>query len=510
MAEIISDGEDRISELPVHIIHDILRRINVGIYGAKEEARTCVLSKTWNSIWRTRPNVIIQSIHRSFYKNLENFVKFVDDSLRTYAEQKLSIETLCLMHLDCPQELASHVDRWFNLALKLHVRYLCIDASMFGSTYYSIPDSVYAVNNTLTVLSLANCNIEIDNSTNKLQRLISTCPLIRDLRLTDCKGFQNFHVTAGLINLERLELIWCRELIKVKIGAPNLKNFVFVGVPLHKYPKTREPEPMPCTIDILDGKSLKSLSLEATTMTDQEFEYQLSKFSALKFLKLKGCYVMKNMKIVSEKLEIFDLSDHRGNLEQVNMVAPNLIEFNFSSGKTCMPFSTMDPSSLERANINFYAKSCDSYDFGDVDTSLYNNLLNFIQKFNYSKGLILVIRCEEEFLIYEDSREIMIPPAQKLELLVKNPSMRLPSFVNDIMSSRPKIASVVHGIDCKIPQVFHESATTYTKKQYGRLKEVTNHKGVVADENGETSTFCTWLKSTSLIERITTFSFKWV
>nr|XP_016480341.1 PREDICTED: putative F-box/FBD/LRR-repeat protein At1g78760 [Nicotiana tabacum] len=361
MAEIISDGEDRISELPVHIIHDILRRINVGIYGAKEEARTCVLSKTWNSIWRTRPNVIIQSIHRSFYKNLENFVKFVDDSLRTYAEQKLSIETLCLMHLDCPQELASHVDRWFNFALKLHVRYLCIDASMFGSTYYSIPDSVYAVNNTLTVLSLANCNIEIDNSTNKLQRLISTCPLIRDLRLTDCKGFQNFHVTAGLINLERLELIWCRELIKVKIGAPNLKNFVFVGVPLHKYPKTREPEPMPCTIDILD-----------------------------------------------------------------------------------------------------------------------------------------------------DSREIMIPPAQKLELLVKNPSMRLPSFVNDIMSSRPKIASVVHGIDCKIPQVFHESATTYTKKQYGRLKEVTNHKGVVADENGETSTFCTWLKSTSLIERITTFSFKWV
>nr|XP_016465164.1 PREDICTED: F-box/LRR-repeat protein At3g58930-like [Nicotiana tabacum] len=393
MGEIV-DGMDRISELPVHIIHDILRRIRK--FGLEEEARTCVLSKTWSSIWRMRPDVIISHYsHKSLSDNLENFVKFVDDSLRPYAELSLRIEKLSLeLSLEHP-EMASHIDRWLNLAIKHNVRSLQLFPTF--NLNYSIPDAIYAANKTLTELSLRRCKFEIYNSTsttNKLQRLISTCPFIRDLNISNCTGIKNLRV-SGLVNLEILELTECEGLVKVEVQAPNLRKFVYVGVPLDMYPTTREPESLPCTIDILDGyKTLQFLKLEATTMTDQEFEYQLSKFPALEVLDLRGCYIMKNIKVVSEKLKSFTLWNWT-NLEQVNMMAPNLMEFKFESGKTCMPFSTMDPSNLEMVNINFYPYSSNSWNFGDMDRSWYSNLQDFVQKFNYSKGLILVFYCKE-------------------------------------------------------------------------------------------------------------------
>nr|XP_016507243.1 PREDICTED: putative FBD-associated F-box protein At1g78730 [Nicotiana tabacum] len=245
----IVNREDRISELPVHIVYDILCRIRR--YGLKEEARTCVLSKTWSSIWRSRPDVIInQSIHNSFMKSTEKFIKFVDDSLRPYVEQNSRVETLRLLCLH-DQELASHIDRWLNLVIKLNVRSLEIYA-MFNLKY-SVHEAICAAK-TLTELSLRVCNFQIDNSTsttNKLQRLISICMLIRDLKISRCWGIQNLLI-FGLVNLEKLELRSRERLEKVEIQAPNLRKFVYVGVPLHNCLKAREPKLLPCTIDILD------------------------------------------------------------------------------------------------------------------------------------------------------------------------------------------------------------------------------------------------------------------
>ncbi|XP_009779858.2 uncharacterized protein [Nicotiana sylvestris] len=438
-------------------------------------------------------------------KSTEKFIKFADDSLRPYVEQNLRVETLRLLSLR-DQELASHIDRWLNLVIKLNVRSLEIYAMY--NLKYSVPDAIYAAK-TLTELSLRGCNFEIDNSTNKLQRLITTCPLIRDLKISRCWGIQNLLV-FGLVNLEKLELRSCEGLEKVEIQAPNLREFVYVGVPLHKCPKVREPKLLPCTIDILDGyKTLEYLYLEATTMTDKQFEYRLSKFTALEVLDLRECYIMKNIKVMSEKLKKFTLWNWR-NLEQVNVLAPNLVAFDFESGKTCMPFSTMDPSNLERAKINFYLRSSDdSYHFGDVDTSWYNNLQGFVQKFNYSNGLILVIRCrkDQSILIYEDPREIIVPPTRELEICIKNPSMYPEKFTHDLMLGRPNIISIVPCRESKLVQVFQETITRYKAEQNRRLDEVINHKG--ATENGETSRLYSWLKSTPLIERITTFTFKW-
>uniref|UniRef100_A0A0V0I573 Putative ovule protein n=1 Tax=Solanum chacoense TaxID=4108 RepID=A0A0V0I573_SOLCH len=127
-----------------------------------------------------------------------------------------------------------------------------------------IPDSIYAAK-TLTVLYLSGCNFGIDNSTNnnKLQGLIGTCSLIKDLKLSHCLGFRNLRV-SGLVNLEKLEVARCKKLKKIEIWAPSLEQFVYVGVPCEEYPTTLEPELLPCTIDSLDGhKTLEYLHLEA-------------------------------------------------------------------------------------------------------------------------------------------------------------------------------------------------------------------------------------------------------
>ncbi|KAH0691013.1 hypothetical protein KY289_018371 [Solanum tuberosum] len=234
MAEII----DRISELPAHIIYDTLR-------------------KRWSSIWRWRPDVIISKYnHKSLKNNLENFTKSVDDSLLPYAEHNLRIETLCLYGLVHPG-LTSHIDRWLNLAIEHNVTSLKIYSnSMKNLKYYSIPDALYAAK-MLTELSLRR-NLSIDN----------------------CKGIHNLCV-AGLVNLEKLELLDCEGLEKVEIQAPNLRMVINVD--------------------------------------------------------------------------------------------PNIVH-------------------------------------GNVDSSWYNNLQDFVQKLNYSMGLY------ESILIYEDPSEIIVPPTREIEL----------------------------------------------------------------------------------------------
>nr|XP_018622540.2 uncharacterized protein LOC108943198 [Nicotiana tomentosiformis] len=498
-----TDVMDRITELPENVIYHIIRQ--VGRCNLKEAARTCVLSKTWNRLWTLRPDLMFDQCSHSSFRSLEKFVKFVDDSLEPYVKEKLSIDSFILRQLRHP-ELASHLDRWTNMAIKHNVRELEID---MGALYYNVPDTIYA-GKTLTKLWLWMCNFEKDNSTsttNKLQRLISTCPFIRDLKLDRCRGIQNLHV-FGLVNLENLELSECEGLEKLQIQAPNLRKFVYVGVPLYKQQKKREVELLPCKIDILDGyKTLEILSLEASTMTDQQFEHQCSKFSALKELELRRCYTMKNIVIASEKLKIFSLS-HWMNLEQVKMLTPNLMEFNFVGCK--MPFSTMNPYSLEEADLDFQLPTLSKSYFGDVDTFWYNNLQDFVKKFNYSKGLILVIHCEKNksILIYEDAREVLVPPVRELQLLItpmKTPT-HLELLVDDLMSWDPNIISIVPCTDSKILQALRQNVTGNVEKENGEPNKVRIFKGAAAVEG--TSNLYTWLKSTSLIEKITTFMFK--
>ncbi|KAH0707230.1 F-box/LRR-repeat protein 25-like [Solanum tuberosum] len=261
--------EDRISELPVHIIHQMLCRTNLEV---KEAARSCILSKRWYYCWSSRPNLIFHQFQGKIYMPLENYVKLVDQSLQSHVEQNLHLEQFILVYQD--RELDSHLDHWIELAVKLNVRVLEIYASFLRS--YSLPDVIYDAKK-LKTLSLRRCKFEFDISTTnirfscledlylyyvhisdaQLQRIIHRSPFIRTLTLFACRGINKLQVCCP-VHLENLIVVCC-EFDSVILQAPNLKYFEY-----------DEHTDCPCKIAVLDGyNTLQTLKLTGASITDQ-------------------------------------------------------------------------------------------------------------------------------------------------------------------------------------------------------------------------------------------------
>ncbi|KAG5572795.1 hypothetical protein H5410_062561 [Solanum commersonii] len=149
--------------------------------------------------------------------------------------------------------------------------------------------------------------------------------------------------------------------------------------------------------------------------------------------------------------------------------------------------------------------------FGSVDSSWYTNLHHFVQKFNYSKGLILVIFCHKtnNILIYENPREIVIPPSNDIEIFIE-PVLRVESIIRKFMLYSPRIMSILPCTNSKALQVISTVKGCIQKKNCGKecpfntkwhhnLKEVISYSGT-SEEGMAASRWYLWLKSTSIID----------
>ncbi|XP_070033044.1 putative F-box/FBD/LRR-repeat protein At1g78760 [Nicotiana tomentosiformis] len=498
-------GEDRISELPVQIIYQILYQTEIT---PKKAAQTCVLSKRWYNFWISRPNLVLNRERKSW----ENFVNFVDQSLRPHVEKHLCLEQFSIKCEYHHKKLASAIDRWIDLVVKLNVKVLELHPWNSDTYYYSLPDAIYAARE-LKTLTLERCKFEFDISTTKiitfcnlkildlrsahiledqLQRLLARCPFIRTLQLVNCQGINKLHV-FGLVHLENLVVVLgvLDSLKSLIVQAPNLRYFGCGG--MAQLSKGSEDNLVPCNIAIVDAyNTFEALKLW-DVITEKLFQDMFSKHSNIFELDLESCYELKNIEIVSEKLKKLTLSKSR-NLEQVKIQAPNLTEFVSEGDK--IPF----------------------------------DLPHFVQKSNYSKGLILAIFCEktETIFIYEDPKEIVVPPFDKVRILFR-PVKHLESFIHDLMTMYPKTMSILSITNSKLLQIIqkicagksgirllkHKVLPTLigcpddakTKRSYWqrRLKEVSTY----TIEKEMDALRYSWLKSTPLFDQVTTFMFKW-
>ncbi|KAG5572791.1 hypothetical protein H5410_062557 [Solanum commersonii] len=419
------DGEDRISELPVHIIHHILCRTDLDV---EEAAISYMLSKRWYYCWTSRPNLIFDQFQGYKYRPLENYVKLVDQSLRSHVEKNLHLEQFILTYYG--QEVDPHMDTWIELAVKLNVTELGIHR--FGLTSYNLPDVIYDAKK-LTTLQLSRCNFEFDKrfscleslslnhvhiSDAQLQRVIDRSPSIRTLRLQCCQGISKCHI-FGLVHLKYFDASYCK-LHSVIVQAPYLQCFRYTE-------PTEQGNLHPCQIAILDE------------------------------LDIARCYKLKNIEIQSEKLKKFTLLEELNSLEKITTQAPNLLKFDFHGSK--MPFTYMDTSSLESAQLNFFLPGTN---FGSVDSSWYTSLHHFVQKFNYSKDFILIIFCHQA----------------------------MPTLKGCIQKQ-------TCGKECPSDTIWHRN-----------LKEVISCTGT-SEEGMAASMWYLWLKSTSLFDQVNNFVLKW-
>ncbi|CAJ2635383.1 unnamed protein product [Trifolium pratense] len=218
--DVIDAEPDRISCLPGHVIDQILSSLRI-----KEAVRTSILSSQWRNKWRTMPNLVFDkhcvsiaaSQHPSIY-NIE-FLRIVDHVLLFHCGPIIEFEISDYdpSHIN----VSPDIDRWILYVIERSIKELVLDVGL--DEHYKIPSCLFSCQSldclqlfscwlkpptmfegwrNLSGLNLHNVSITQDD----LEKLISCCPLLEKLMLTDVDN-----------------------ITQLNIHAPNLKYFDILG-----------------------------------------------------------------------------------------------------------------------------------------------------------------------------------------------------------------------------------------------------------------------------------------
>ncbi|KAL1188912.1 putative FBD-associated F-box protein [Cardamine amara subsp. amara] len=202
---------DRISELPDELLFRVLSLLP----SAKDVVATMVLSKRWQFLWMFVPKIVFDDSYQDI--DYARFSRFVDRSLILHKAPIL--ETL---HFKLGKTCgASDIHVWIRAADKCCVRELVIEIDT--SSIVILPRSLYTECSMLVTLKLKN-TILVDVSSSVsfpslktlgllsvkypsgdfVQRLLSNCPVLKDLRVEQCPGDNVNIFTVKVASLKSL------------------------------------------------------------------------------------------------------------------------------------------------------------------------------------------------------------------------------------------------------------------------------------------------------------------
>lgn len=121
----------------------------------------------------------------------------------------------------------------------------------------------------------------------EIQNVISSCPLIKELRLHGCHGLKRLQV----VNLHNLNLVSVSDLEEVEISGPTLQSFMYAVA-----------KDMPGT-NIDSSPHLKNLKLTNLGITNDFIHELLPKFPVLEKLNLSFCHCLECINISSRSLK---------------------------------------------------------------------------------------------------------------------------------------------------------------------------------------------------------------
>ena len=365
---------DRIPDLPDELLIRILSLLPV-----EAIARAKLVSKAWKIVSEfsfvppltfqcpphphPRPKVIfpISFLFKSTdTKCHSSFIDLIDSSLKLHYQKNLSFSKLRL-RLDLYRTKShSFIDSWIDAALERKVGHL--DLSFLHNSkfnYYPFLAKVFSARS-ITVLCLEDFNLEIHGNANidlpalrklrlrhiqinqqSLQKLISSCPSIRDLEISNCSSLQKLHV-SGLAYLQRFSVIWCFGLGRIEIDVPSLQYI------------SHHHGPSPCVVVLNSGEFLRELILWNSYITEDLFQYLVSGIPNLERLEINRTR-MQRIQILHHWLKRLDitLTDKQKNAI-FKIDTPNLRSLKYNGYR--MPFnsimSSLNTSSLEETEIN--------------------------------------------------------------------------------------------------------------------------------------------------------------
>ncbi|KAI8569721.1 hypothetical protein RHMOL_Rhmol02G0299200 [Rhododendron molle] len=319
-------GIDRTMQLPKELIHHMLPCLLT-----MEAARTSVLSKTWLRAWSTYPN--LDFTERNFTKEpsfksvdpgfkekddpqieeaRERFLKYVDKTMIRYHNEGIPIDKCRLDLISIDPKWAYFVDNWIGILVQNHVKELEVsvsDYSFLGSTLKK-----HLCHGTIKLYSLKMLSLRrVCITEEEIQNIISSCPLIQELRLQSCRGLKRLQVA----NLHNLNLVSVSDLEEVEISAPTLQSFMYAVA-----------KDMPGTFKIDSSPHLKNLKVTNLGITDDFVHELLHKFPVLEKLNLSFCHWLESINISSRSLKNIIIRRCMRLLE-AKIDAPNLLSFKY-------------------------------------------------------------------------------------------------------------------------------------------------------------------------------------
>ena len=345
------DEIDRISELPLFMLHRILSCLP-----RKDAARTSVLSKRWNSVWHSFPifdfqqTTYVKEDRRTpgFAEKFGGFLNSVDKSLHKFSQNKLRIETLHLDMVLTDRNSVPMINTWLPLALHNGVSdiYFRVYTKFAGSRgsdyYYPLPETTFVVKSicgSSVFYHLQNLRLSmVYLSENSIRDIIRNCPNISALNLWFFRGLKTLEISK-LGRLERLDIgVSECGIESVSVDAPNLKYFTFISYV----------SKLPCVIQLTSCHDLKRLYISSCTITDYLFNSHLSRFPFLEHLGISECHMLRKIRISAQWLKSLVL-DNCGELEVVQIHAPNLSKFECSTfgNMPILPAENVIPCSVK-------------------------------------------------------------------------------------------------------------------------------------------------------------------
>jgi hypothetical protein len=216
--EVIDVEPDRISSLPGHVIDCILSYLPI-----KEAVRTSVLSNTWRNKWYTLPNLVFDKHCVSHVSSedplvIENeFLKIVDHVLSVHSGPINMFKFRDRKNLVSD---SADIDRWILHLTGRSIKELVLKA--YTDEQYKIPLCLFSCRS-LHRLKLKWCWLEppmtfegfrnlksidimlVTVAQEAFENLISNCPLLEELKLTEVDGLDQINIRAPNLKLFQIE-----------------------------------------------------------------------------------------------------------------------------------------------------------------------------------------------------------------------------------------------------------------------------------------------------------------
>ncbi|GMY36939.1 F-box protein At4g22280-like isoform X1 [Fagus crenata] len=235
----MNKGRNRLCNLPDVVLQHIL-----SFLGTKEAVRTSVLSKKWQYVWVSIPNLnFIQGAGTIYDRAL--FMNLVERALvlrKSLSIQKLSLS--CNVLCD-----ACRINSWVFGAVRHKVQVL--DLCLFlNEESFVLPRSLFTCES-IKVLNLQMCyNLRLPSSIffpslkiftlkhvifpddQSTQQLFSGCPVLEELTLDDCywENIKAISISAPMLkSLVIYDFLDVKSHCQVIIFGMSLKSFVYEG-----------------------------------------------------------------------------------------------------------------------------------------------------------------------------------------------------------------------------------------------------------------------------------------